>query len=255
MMKNMFQGMILSLQFLTRFPLPFACDISPHTLRWALRFFPFAGLAIGGFFVLIGWLLQPFLPTSLLVLLLLTAWVYATGGLHLDGVMDVADAVGSNAPLEKKYEIMKDSRVGSFAVIAIIFLLIWKAGLLYELLSPLHTASWIGLLFIPVLSRYQALLQLVFFQPIQNKGLAYEWRRHLTLLDVSVAFIWVIAVALLYVPLLIMIPLQFLFSFCYGKWAMKHFKGMNGDLVGTSIEGAELWNLLVLYILLSFVMG
>lgn len=255
MMKNMFQGMILSLQFLTRFPLPIACDMSPQTLRWALRFFPFAGLTIGGFFVAIGWLVEPFLPTSLLVLLLLSAWVYTTGGLHLDGVMDVADAVGSNAPLEKKYEILKDSRVGSFAVMALIFLLLWKVALLYELLSALPTALWIGLLFVPILSRYQALFQLYFFQPIQNKGLAYEWRKHLTVFDLCIAFIWIILFAVLYPPLVMMLPLQVVFSFCYGKWAMKQFKGMNGDLVGTSIEGAELWNLMVLYILLLFVMG
>ena len=255
MMKNIFHGIVLSIQFLTRFPLPIACEISPQTLRWALRFFPFAGLTIGGFFVLISWLVEPFLPASLLVLFLLTAWVYATGGLHLDGVMDVADAVGSNAPLEKKYEILKDSRVGSFAVIAIIFLLIWKAVLVYELLNAVRFEIWIGLLFIPVLSRYQALLQLYFFQPIQNKGLAYEWRRHLTMLDLLIAFVLVMLFVFIYPPFIIMVPLQFLFSFCYGKWAMKHFKGMNGDLVGTSIEGAELWNLIVLYILLLFVMG
>ncbi|MGM9929804.1 MAG: adenosylcobinamide-GDP ribazoletransferase [Bacillus sp. (in: firmicutes)] len=254
-MKNVFYGAVLALQFLTRFPLPISCDISPASLKWALRFFPFAGLVMGCFIVLISYALHSFLSVPLLVLAGLTAWVYATGGLHLDGVMDVADAVGSNASLEKKYEIMKDSRVGSFAVIALIFLVLWKAALLYEIFSQWDDTILIALLFIPALSRFQALFLLYFFKPIQNKGLAHEWRKHLSKSDLLIAFIWVGAIAVFCKPLFILIPCQLLFTFMYGRWAMKQFKGVNGDLVGTSIEGAELWNLTILYILLLSVMA
>lgn len=66
-------------------------------------------------------LLNDILPVSMLALLLISVWVYLSGGLHLDGVMDVADAAGSNGDVEKKREILKDSRAGSFAVLAVIF--------------------------------------------------------------------------------------------------------------------------------------
>lgn len=255
-MKDMMYGAVLALQFLTRFPLPIACDVNKVSLKWALRFFPFAGLVIGSFISIIFILFRDILPVTLLTLLLLSAWVYATGGLHLDGWMDVADATGSNASLEKKYEIMKDSRVGTFAVLSVIFLFIWKAGLLFELLSFKENSSLIiAFLFIPALARLQALFQLYFFPAIQNRGLAHEWRKHLSKLDIVIAIVWLVILIFLNYPLVILLCLQFLFSFLFGKWAVKNFNGMNGDLVGTSIEGAELWNLSLLYVLSSFVMG
>lgn len=256
MIKNIAYGAVLSLQFLTRLPLPIACEINESSMKWALRFFPFAGFIIGGFMSLIYLFLSPILPDTLVTVALLSAWVYATGGLHLDGWMDVADAVGSNAPLKKKYEIMKDSRVGSFAVVAVIFLLVWKAGFLYELLTSADQQLVIlGLLFIPMIARFQALLQLKLFPVIQNKGLAHEWRKYLSWKEIIFAFFGIAVMIVIYNPFIFLALLQILFSVLYGKWAIKHFNGINGDLVGTSIEGAELWNIAILYIFISFVMA
>ena len=254
-MKNIAYGAVLSLQFLTRFPLPIACDINQSSMKWALRFFPFAGLTIGAFISLIYFVLSPIIPDTLMTVLLLSAWVYATGGLHLDGWMDVADAAGSNAALEIKYEIMKDSRVGSFAVIAVIFLFIWKATFLYEFLNLADQSLIIlALIFIPMLSRFQALLQLKLFPAIQNKGLAHEWRKYLSWREIIIAFCGIAVIVFIYWPFIFLVILQLLFTVLYGKWALKQFNGINGDLVGASIEGAELWNIAILYIFISFVM-
>ena len=255
MIKNIAYGAVLSLQFLTRFPLPIACDINEASMKWALRFFPFAGFIIGGFMSLIYIVLSPIFPETIMTIALLSAWVYATGGLHLDGWMDVADALGSNAPLEKKYEIMKDSRVGSFAVIAVIFLFAWKAVILYELLTVIDNQHIIlALLFIPMLARFQALLQLKLFPAIQNKGLAHEWRKYLSWREIVIAFVGIAVMIIIYFPFMFLFVLQVLFTILFGKWAVNNFKGINGDLVGTSIEGAELWNVAILYIFILFVM-
>ena len=255
MIKNIAHGAILSLQFLTRFPVPIACEVNEGSMKWALRFFPFAGLVIGCFLSLIYIVLSPIFPNTIMTVVLLSAWVYATGGLHLDGWMDVADALGSNAPLERKYEIMKDSRVGSFAVIAVIFLFALKAVFLYEILAIAdHLLIILALLFIPMLARFQSLLQLKLFPPIQNKGLAYEWRKHLSWKDIVFAPFGIVIMIVLYYPFILLLLLQILFAVLYGKWAVKNFKGINGDLVGTSIEGAELWNVAILYIFILFVM-
>lgn len=246
----------MSVQFLTRFPMPISCDVNKNSLKWALRFFPFAGLLIGVFINSVYLIFGGLLPESILTLAILTAWVYATGGLHLDGWMDVADAVGSNTSIEKKYEIMKDSRVGSFAVIAVIFLFIWKAGFVFELVTTIEKEQIVmAFLFIPALSRFQALLQLYAFPPIKKAGLAYEWKKDLSKLDIIIAFIWLVLLIMFNYYLVVLLVMQFVFSYFYGKWALKQFKGMNGDLVGTSIEGAELWNLCILYILSLYVMG
>lgn len=255
MIKNIAHGAILSLQFLTRFPVPIACEVNEGSMKWALRFFPFAGLIIGCFLSLIYIVLSPIFPNTIMTVVLLSAWVYATGGLHLDGWMDVADALGSNAPLERKYEIMKDSRVGSFAVIAVIFLFALKSVFLYEILAMADELLIIlALLFIPMLARFQSLLQLKLFPPIQNKGLSYEWRKHLSWKDIVFALFGIVIMIVLYYPFIMLLVLQILFAVLYGKWAGKNFKGINGDLVGTSIEGAELWNVAILYIFILFVM-
>ena len=255
MIKNIAHGAILSLQFLTRFPVPIACEVNEGSMKWALRFFPFAGLIIGSFMSLVYIVLSPIFPETIITVALLSAWVYATGGLHLDGWMDVSDALGSNAPLEKKYEIMKDSRVGSFAVISVIFLFVWKAIFLYELLAVADDQLVIlALLFIPMLARFQALLQLMLYPAIQNKGLAHEWRKYLSWREVVISFFGIAVMIIIYYSFIYLLVLQCIVSVLYGKWAVKNFKGINGDLVGTSIEGAELWNLAILYIFILFVM-
>jgi adenosylcobinamide-GDP ribazoletransferase len=249
-MKNMVYGAILALQFLTRFPLPVNCSMDHKNLKWALRFYPFAGLAIGGTLYLFYYLLNGLLPLYMLTLILLTLWVFLSGGLHLDGVMDVADAVGSNRSTEKKIEILKDSRVGSFAVLIVIFLLLWKSVLLYAVLDSGENELFI--IAIPMMARFQALLQLFFFHPFQSQGMAHYWKQHLSMRDVIIAACWLLPFAITQVTLVTMFSLQICFSFIFGKWAVRQFQGINGDTVGASIEGAELWNLAVLCSLFLF---
>ncbi|WP_191561559.1 adenosylcobinamide-GDP ribazoletransferase [Metabacillus idriensis] len=249
-MKNVLFGAVLALQFLTRIPLPVNCPIDDKTLKWALRFYPMAGFVIGGFLYLLYLSLNNFIPLYLMTLILLTLWVFLTGGLHLDGVMDVADAVGSNGSAEKKIEILKDSRVGSFAVLAALFLLIWKFMLLYSILDFENENSGVYLIFIPVISRFQALLQLYLFEPFQKTGMAFYWKKHLSKLDNVMAACWLLPFIIFPVEFMVIFILQLFFSFLFGRWASSHFNGINGDTVGASIEGAELWNLAVLYSLL-----
>ncbi len=81
-------------------------------------------------------------PAGVRGVLLLGLWVWLTGGLHLDGWMDVADGFGSYRSRERTLEIMKDSRVGAMGVIAAILLLLLKASVLASTPDPL----WIPLL-------------------------------------------------------------------------------------------------------------
>jgi adenosylcobinamide-GDP ribazoletransferase len=249
-MKNVLFGAVLALQFLTRIPISMNCTIDDKTLKWALRFYPMAGFAVGGLLYLLYLSINNFIPLHLMTLILLTLWVFVTGGLHLDGVMDVADAVGSNGSAEKKIEILKDSRVGSFAVLAVVFLLIWKCVLLYSILEFEGEKSGLYLIFIPVIARFQALVQLYFFEPFQKTGMAYYWKEHLSNWDILIAACWLLPFILFPVGFSVIFILQLLFSFSFGKWAVSQFGGINGDNVGASIEGAELWNLAVLYSLL-----
>lgn len=119
-MIDFLQDIAAAFQFLTRLPLnwlPYRGD----TLRRSAKFFPLVGLALGSLAGAAHKLLLSHLPallTALLVLLLLTL---LTGGMHEDGLADVADAFGGGWSREKILEIMKDSRVGSYGALAIVF--------------------------------------------------------------------------------------------------------------------------------------
>jgi adenosylcobinamide-GDP ribazoletransferase len=94
-----------------------------------LCFFPVVG-AFLGFLVLllyrVGGIIQ-FEHTAILALLALAVITWLTGGLHLDGLGDVADAFGGGKTKEHVLQILKDPRMGSFGVCAIVFAVLMKA--------------------------------------------------------------------------------------------------------------------------------
>ena len=82
--------------------------------------FPFVGTVIGAIWAGAGVLMRYFGCPHLFAAAILTLLPYwLSGGIHLDGFMDCCDAVFSRRPLEKKREILKDSHVGSFAVMSL----------------------------------------------------------------------------------------------------------------------------------------
>ncbi|WP_078433952.1 adenosylcobinamide-GDP ribazoletransferase [Metabacillus halosaccharovorans] len=252
-MKSVIYGICLAIQFLTRIPIPVQCPWNSKTSKWALRSYPFVGLIIGIIMMIVYMALESYLPAFFLTLFIISGWVWITGGLHLDGWMDVADAVGSNAPLEKKWVIMKDPHVGSFGHIALLFLLAWKAVLVYEMI---HFDMFImSILFIVTYSRLGVVMLMIFLPTAKNEGLAWEWKKNLSRNDLIFAIIPVVILSLLFPAFFFYVPAYILFVILYGRWVIRTFKGTNGDLLGAAIEGGELWGLVVTWIYFSFVMA
>lgn len=106
-------------------------------MRYSICFLPAAGLIVGGLWLLWSWLAARFGFGELLYAAVAAALpALLTGGIHLDGYLDTVDALSSQAPRERKLEILKDPRAGAFAVI-------W--GGVYFLLSlGLHAALPFG---------------------------------------------------------------------------------------------------------------
>jgi adenosylcobinamide-GDP ribazoletransferase len=252
-MKEMFYGFILAIQFLTRIPIPLSCPWNIKTSRWALRSYPLVGFLLGSIITIVMLLLQPYLPTLVMTLLIISLWVWLTGGLHLDGWMDVADAVGSNAPLEKKWEIMKDPHVGSFGIISVLFLLAWKTLLIYFLLES--GILIYSLIFIFAFSRFSAVILMMTLPTAKPQGLAWEWKKNVKTIDGLYAVFPVMVMLFFFPKWFFLIPAYGLFIGLFGLWIKQTFKGSNGDLLGTAIEGGELWGLVIIWIYFSFVMG
>lgn len=153
-MRQTVQPLQAAFQFLTRFPVKAELDFTPELLRASTRHYPLVGAVIGvsicASALLVSWLLPP-LPAAVISLII---WVWLTGGLHLDGWMDCADALLSYRPREKMLEIMKDSRVGAMGVLACVLLLMLKAALLSSLIAAGQLAISCALLTVPVWSRW-----------------------------------------------------------------------------------------------------
>ena len=254
MMKQGLYGFSLAIQFLTRLPVPLYCPWNKQTSRWALRSYPLVGGLLGSIITIIFLTLQPHLSMVMLTLLIITLWVGLTGGLHLDGWMDTADAIGSNAPLQKKWEIMKDPHVGSFGIIALLFLLLWKTMFIYGLLHISYQLIY-SFIFIFAFSRLGTVIFLLFLPTAKKEGLASQWKTHVNRIDVFYAIIPVCVAFIFFQGFLFLIPAFLVFFLFYAVWVMRVFKGMNGDLLGTAIEGGELWGLMIVWIYFSFVMG
>ncbi|MCE9664371.1 adenosylcobinamide-GDP ribazoletransferase [Halomonas sp. M5N1S17] len=247
-------GLLLAIQFLTRLPVPVACPWTPATSRWALRCYPLVGLLLGAILASLGALLQSVLPTPMLALLLLSLWVALTGGLHLDGLMDVADALGSNAPLERRWEIMKDPQVGSFGILALVFLLGWKVTLLWALLEA--GVSLVVLVVVPALGRLGGVALLLLAPCARREGLAWAWRQHLQRRDLAfslvplVAVFWLLPGGLFLASGLaaLLLGCLLLFLLGYGLLMSRAFGGINGDIVGAAVEAGELLLLLIAWV-------
>jgi len=125
----------VALAFLTRIPVGADATLTAHTLSRAALWFPAVGLLVGG---VVGgvWLLCDVagLPAGPSTVLALTAGVLLTGGLHEDGLADVADAAGAHVSPERRLEILRDPRVGTFGALAVVVPLL----LAYSALSTLE---------------------------------------------------------------------------------------------------------------------
>jgi len=146
----------IALQFLTRLPVRLAGMPSPQQIGRSLLWYPLVGLLLG----LLLFALQQLLGGLSLLLqaaLLLTVWVGVSGGLHLDGLADSADAwVGGYGDRERTLEIMKDPRSGPIAVVVLMLLLLLKFAALVSLLENgagalLVLLPWIGRSVLPLL--------------------------------------------------------------------------------------------------------
>ncbi|MFW0754560.1 adenosylcobinamide-GDP ribazoletransferase [Pseudomonas sp. H11T01] len=156
----------IALQFLSSLPIRLPGMPQPQELGRSLLFYPLVGLLFGALL----WVLNGVLAGSPLLLhaaLLLTAWVLLSGGLHLDGLADSADAwLGGFGDRERTLTIMKDPRSGPIAVVTLVLVLLLKFAALLALIEQQHSVL---LILAPLIGR-SALLGLFLTTPYVRAG-------------------------------------------------------------------------------------
>lgn len=157
-------------QLLTRLPLPDP-GWEPGRLARAARWYPAVGFLLAvpaaGLWLALNLWLPPAAAAGLALLLV----VVLTGGLHEDGLADTADALGGHAPRERALEIMRDSRIGAYGALSLVFSL----GLRWAALASLEPeAGALALLVALPAGRAGIALTLAFGAYAREEGAARE---------------------------------------------------------------------------------
>ncbi|TFY94450.1 adenosylcobinamide-GDP ribazoletransferase [Pseudomonas nabeulensis] len=166
----------IALQFLSSLPIRLPGMPQPQELGRSLLFYPLVGVLFG----VLLWALNAVLMGSPLLLhaaLLLTAWVLLSGGLHLDGLADSADAwLGGFGDRERTLTIMKDPRSGPIAVVTLGLVLLLKFTALVALIEQHNGAA---LLLAPLIGRASMLALFLTTRYVRAGGLGQALSDHL----------------------------------------------------------------------------
>lgn len=130
----------IALQFLTRVPVRVG-RFEPSWLADSARHFPLVGALVGAFGAATLWGAAALWPLPLAVTLSMAATAWITGGFHEDGLADTCDGLGGAVDREKALAIMKDSRLGTYGALGLLFVLALKACALWTLSTALSTES------------------------------------------------------------------------------------------------------------------
>jgi adenosylcobinamide-GDP ribazoletransferase len=146
LLKQEYQYLLTSIQFFTRIPLPMSVSHDQDSLNQALKYFPLVGWLVGGVCALTFHLAAGFWPASVAVILSVAIGVILTGALHEDGFADSCDGFGGGWDKSQVLSIMKDPRIGSYAAIGLILILLLKIFTLIELAAQSEELVLIAIL-------------------------------------------------------------------------------------------------------------
>ncbi len=241
-------GLVTAVRTLTILPFPGRDAGSPAS---SLGWFPLVGLLLGGIIMLILrtlWALPVGVPPSLAALLALAAGTLLTRGFHLDGLADWADGWWGGYDRERILAIMKDSHIGTFGVLALVFAILGKL-LCYAYLLGGGAYTWIFLSF--VLSR-TGMVDLAVAHPYARaeSGTAARFVQDARPLHWLVAVAMTAAILLLWPGLPVRhaavgLLVALLVSRLFGMRCRKRIGGVTGDILGAGSELIELTTLVL----------
>ena len=243
---------ILMIQFFTTIPIKTSVSVEEEDFSKGLPFFPLVGLLIGLFNYTVFYAFSFFNKELLSVISWILANIIITGGLHLDGLADTCDGLLSSRDREKMLQIMKDSRIGTNGVLAIIMDLLIKLSLMFSLpinLRPLAIISSV------VLGKTIMLVLIYTTSYGRKDGIGGLFYKGISKTNVAIGsmigMIIILAIhSLRIIPILILCIVSMVF---YRKFVINKIGGITGDTLGAANELTEI--LFLFYIIVFERMG
>lgn len=251
-MKNYIKGFFMSFSMFTIIPLPFN-PWDDDGAKYILTFYPLVGLVIGLLWYLLFKILL-FVNTPVMIFTAAMMFLphIVTGFLHLDGYMDICDALLSRRNREEKLRILKDSHTGAFAVICLGLIFIVEYSAMGTLL--IKNSNMETLILIPILIRTMMALIMAKMPILKKSSLVAFFvkdigKKERLLIEVfgiiaSIFLIFIMGVkGILFIGILIGIVMIFV------RNAYKELGGINGDVAGYGLVIGEALSILLLSIM------
>ena len=232
------RALVAAFGFLTRLPVPASAAAGVEIGR-SVAFFPVVGLALGGVLAGGALLLSGVLAPLVVAVLLVALLAVLTGGLHLDGLADLFDAVGGGrGDRARMLELMRDSRIGAHGAAALVLALIAKVVALAHLLERQDLVS---VLLFPAIARWAVVPAIVFVPYARPEGLGLGFARSGRTRDALAATVLMAAaaVALRRIAVLRAAGAALAVVVVLALWMRRRLGGLTGDVYGAAIEIAE----------------
>ncbi len=244
----MFASFKATLGFLSLIPAGRHKILTPEDFGRFPAFFPAVGLVFGLCLYGLNFIGGRILPPGVMAVLLCALLVILNRGFHLDGLADAADALFSHKSRDQKLLIMKDSRQGTFGVLAIVLDILLKATLLQAVLPAAPPA----LLFWPVWGRLAASVVAVHSEYVGGEaGLGRWMAENSGPKELFQAALFSLVVSLGGGGAAVLAALSAIFLGFLLTWVWrKSLGGITGDLLGASVELGEIFSIFIFYILI-----
>ena len=232
---------LAAVTFYTTIPFPSSWQLEfTRIARWA----PLIGFLLGGLLSLVDaglfYLQMPLLTRSAI---LVSLWVFLTGGLHLDGVVDTADGLAVSQP-EQRLRVMQDSVAGAFGVMAAAIVLLLKV----VALTDLSSWRWLGLMAAAGWGRWGQVVAIAFYPYLKPTGKgAFHKQEMCPFQDISFGALVLIGwsglgILLQFYPwqLGVLVAISGMsIAVLTGFWFYQQLSGHTGDTYGATVEWTE----------------
>jgi adenosylcobinamide-GDP ribazoletransferase len=234
------KALLIAIQFLTIVSLAPRLAIKDADMTRSFSCFPVVGAMLGGAIFGVDLVFRGLFPAPLMGVIEVATLAFLTRGLHLDGLADTFDALGSGRPAEDALLVMKDSNIGALGAVSLILILSLKASA-FSAVS--QKGLWQVFVLAPCLSRWSMNVLAAaseYARPEGGLGMAFVGRKTWP----GLVFAGLSAILFSWFLLGKVGVTAFAYAVIWGLAAAFYYKrrfgGVTGDVLGAHLELTEI---------------